>query len=54
VTTRFDITPNWLLKIEGHHLRGTAALSPTLNDNIPRDQLVNDWWMLVAKTTAYF
>jgi hypothetical protein len=51
---RFDINPNWILKVEGHDMRGTAALSPSLNDNIPLDQLVNRWWVLVAKTTAYF
>lgn len=51
---RFDINPHWLFKLEGHWLRGTAALSPTLNDDKPRTDLVNQWWLLAAKTTVYY
>lgn len=53
-TVRFDLTPNWLLKIEGHFLRGTAALSPALNDGIPRSDLTMNWGLLLAKTTVFF
>jgi hypothetical protein len=54
ISFRFDVGPHWLMKLEGHFLRGTAALDPTLNDNTPRDQLQNQWWLLTAKTTVYF
>jgi hypothetical protein len=51
---RFDVTPHWLIKLEGHFMRGTAALSSTLNDNLPLDQLTDQWGLFVAKTTVYF
>lgn len=51
---RFDISPHWIFKLEGHWLRGTAALSPSLNDNTPISALVNQWWLLAAKTTVYY
>jgi hypothetical protein len=51
---RFDINPHWIFKLEGHWLRGTAALSPALNDNTPQSDLVNQWWLLAAKTTVYY
>lgn len=47
---RFDLTPHWLLKVEGHNLRGAAAVSTTLNP----DGLSNRWWLFAAKTTVYF
>jgi hypothetical protein len=49
-TLRFDITPHWLFKLEGHYVRGTADVQPQLN---PTGES-NRWMMLVAKTTAYF
>ncbi|KAB2892910.1 MAG: hypothetical protein F9K40_17595 [Kofleriaceae bacterium] len=49
-TLRFDITPHWLVKLEGHYLRGTADVAASLN---PTGES-NRWQMLVAKTTAYF
>ncbi|HEY6178605.1 MAG TPA: hypothetical protein VIX73_29345 [Kofleriaceae bacterium] len=51
---RFDISPHWILKFEAHFLRGTAALSSELNDNRPLSDLVNQWWLVAAKTTVYF
>jgi hypothetical protein len=51
LSLRFDITPNWILKLEGHHMRGTASLQSTLNDPT---SLVNRWYLLAAKTTVYF
>jgi hypothetical protein len=53
-TMRFDINDHWILKLEGHYLRGTAALDSSLNDNHPKSGLVNQWGMFIAKTTAYF
>lgn len=51
---RFDINPHWIFKLEGHWLRGTAGLNPSLNDNTPTSSLVNQWWLLAAKTTVYY
>jgi hypothetical protein len=54
VSFRFDLTPHWLVKLEGHFMRGTAALSSDLNGDQPLSDLVNQWWLLAAKTTVYF
>lgn len=51
---RFDITSHWLVKLEGHAMRGTAALSSDLNYGIAPADLVNVWYLLAAKTTVYF
>ncbi|HSR96057.1 MAG TPA: hypothetical protein VLM79_03250 [Kofleriaceae bacterium] len=51
---RFDLSPHWIIKLEAHFLRGTAALSSQLNDSKPLSELVNQWWLLAAKTTVYF
>lgn len=51
---RFDITPHWLVKLEAHAMRGTAALSADLNDGVMPADLVNVWYLLAAKTTVYF
>jgi hypothetical protein len=54
-TLRFDITPNWLVKLEGHFMKGTAALSGSaaLNDR-PIANLASRWAVFLIKTTAYF
>jgi hypothetical protein len=53
-TLRFDLNRHWLLKLEGHFIHGTADLSPALNDDKPLNQLQKNWWLFLAKTTAYF
>ena len=53
-TLRFDITPNWILKLEGHCMIGTAGLDPSLNDNVPTSALDQAWAVFLAKTTGYF
>jgi hypothetical protein len=53
-TIRFDLLPYWLLKLEAHFMRGTADLAPRLNGNTSREELVRDWGLFLAKTTAYF
>jgi hypothetical protein len=53
-TLRFDLTDHWLVKLEGHYMRGTGALSSALNDNQPTRTLTRDWGLLLLKTTAYF
>jgi hypothetical protein len=54
VTARFDVTPNWLWKLEGHYMRGTAALRSALNANTSTATLPREWTVLMVKTTAYF
>lgn len=56
VSLRYDLTSNWLFKIEGHFMRGTAALeNRALNDGVePKDLNSSTWGVLLLKTTAYF
>jgi hypothetical protein len=54
VSLRFDINANWIVKLEGHRMHGTGALSSSLNDNAPTSTLTRDWGMFLVKTTAYF
>jgi hypothetical protein len=53
-TLRFDINPFWLVKVEGHLMRGTADLKSGLNDGAALDSLVRTWGAFFLKTTAYF
>jgi hypothetical protein len=53
-TLRFDITANWLFKLEAEAMNGTAELDPTLNQNTPRAMLTEHWLVFLAKTTLYF
>lgn len=48
---RFDPKPWWVIKIEGHAIRGTALLHDTKN-NPTRDS--DAWFMFAAKTTFSF
>jgi hypothetical protein len=54
VTFRFDITAHWLLKLESHYMRGTADLTPALNNRTPIAMLEKNWFVFLAKTTAHF
>jgi hypothetical protein len=53
-TLRFDVNPNWLFKLEGHLMRGTAALEGSPNDDKELSKLTRNWCLLMLKTTAYF
>lgn len=53
-TARFDLTENWLVKLEGHYMWGTAVLSSAENGGISLDKLNRSWGVFLAKTTAYF
>jgi hypothetical protein len=53
-TLRYDVTPNWLVKLEGHYMHGTAGLTTALNGNKPLDSLPENWVVFLLKTTAYF
>lgn len=54
MTLRYDLTPNWLLKLEGHYMSGTAGLTSALNDNRKLDELSKNWGVFLVKTTGYF
>lgn len=54
LTLRFDLTPQWLLKLEGHYVYGTAALNRQLNDNLALNRLTPNWGLFMLKTTAFF
>jgi hypothetical protein len=53
-TLRFDLTDNWLVKVEGHFMHGTGLLTSSLNGDKPLGSLTQDWTALLLKTTAYF
>jgi len=53
-TLRFDITPNWLVKVEGHYIHGTVDLDPASNRGIPNNRMDPNWGIFAVKTTAYF
>jgi hypothetical protein len=53
-TARFDLNRHWLLKLEAHFMHGTAGLNRALNDNTPLNELVENWLVLLAKSTVYF
>lgn len=53
-TLRYDLTPNWLVKLEGHYMHGTAGLTSALNGGQPLGSLAKDWGVLLIKTTGYF
>jgi hypothetical protein len=54
LSLRYDLNANWLLKIEGHWMNGTAALDPALNAGQDVKTLTKDWGLVLVKTTAYF
>jgi hypothetical protein len=54
LTLRFDVNQYWLVKLEGHYMHGTAALSAALNDGKALSELEPNWLLFIAKTTAYF
>ncbi len=51
LTLRFDPRDNWLIKVEGHYLTGTALLS---DDAANPNRRNNGWFMLAVKTTLSF
>jgi hypothetical protein len=53
LTARFDLTPNWLVKLEAHFMDGTAGLTNPLSVSAPPVG-VRDWAVFLAKTTVYF
>ena len=54
MTLRFDVNPYWIVKVEGHLVRGTADLSSALNNGTALAMLARDWAFALVKTTVYF
>ena len=53
VSLRFDPKDWWIIKLEGHYLRGTALLQDQANNpNAGRTE--DGWWLFAAKTTFSF
>lgn len=50
-TLRFDINTFWLVKLEGHYMRGYGDVAPALNVG---NAMKADWALFLLKTTAYF
>ena len=54
LSLRLDLTPSWILKLEGHWLNGAEDVYPA-NDNPARaDSDGEDWFLFAAKTTMSF
>jgi hypothetical protein len=56
-TTRFDLTENWILKLEGHKMNGAAILLGADNpppDNPGQERYAEDWYLCAAKVTFSF
>ncbi len=53
-TLRFDINHNWLVKLEGHFMSGTAMLNAELNDGRLPSTLDRNWGVFLAKSTVHF
>jgi hypothetical protein len=54
LTLRFDVTDNWLVKLEGHYMDGTAALANPLRVGPLPTAAATDWAAFFAKVTGYF
>lgn len=55
VSTRFDLNEFWIVKLEGHLMRGTAFMS-VLDNDVPSfpDDLDPNWYLFAAKVTFVF
>lgn len=56
LSARFDITPNWIFKMEGHLMNG-AALLYSSDDNLDANGLPSyeeDWYMFAGKVSYSF
>jgi hypothetical protein len=54
LTLRFDITDNWLVKLEGHFMDGTAGLTNPLQVGPSPTNAATEWAAFFAKATGYF
>jgi hypothetical protein len=54
LTLRFDVNRHWLIKLEGHYMKGTAFLDDALNGGRELSELDKHWGLFLVKTTATF
>jgi hypothetical protein len=55
LTLRFDVSPHWILKLEGHYMSGTAGLINSLRVNPPDLSLADETWAtFFLKATGHF
>lgn len=59
LSLRYDITPWWIVKLEGHYMDGTGQVAKSLNPEYHEDrddpyQPIRRWGLVAAKTTLSF
>ncbi|MCA9757970.1 MAG: hypothetical protein KDA27_19415 [Candidatus Eisenbacteria bacterium] len=55
ISARFDVSPNWLLKLEEHWVDGVGQLSPSENQDANGQTDANRYWSyFAAKATFHF
>lgn len=52
LSTRYDITPNWIAKLEGHWINGTGDVADYLGN--PVSDQNEDWFLIAAKMSFTF
>ncbi|MCW7755140.1 porin [Desulfobotulus sp. H1] len=54
LTARFDLTPNWVFKLEGHAMNGAAILMKDINSENNILNTSENWFLFAAKMTVSF
>ncbi|TWI74348.1 hypothetical protein LZ24_00951 [Desulfobotulus alkaliphilus] len=55
MTARFDLTPNWVFKLEGHAMNGAAILMKDINSDKNNNLNTSEnWFLFAAKMTVSF
>jgi len=54
LTSRIDITDNWLVKFEFHHIKGVGQLFRHWNQWQDMTEVEKDWQLFAVKTTFHF
>jgi hypothetical protein len=54
LSLRFDVMANWIVKLEGHYMSGTAGLTAPLSVTPPPTNPAEHWGVFLVKTTGYF
>jgi len=54
LSLRFDVMANWIVKLEGHYMSGTAGLRAPLSVTLPPPNPAQHWGVFLVRTTGYF
>jgi len=58
LTTRFDLSENWIFKLEGHRMNGAAIMlgadNPQVINTDIDDRYTKEWFLLAGKVTYNF